>query len=205
MARTAVQETEPEAPTAPAVETYEEAVATDELIADLLAKRTEALAERDLEIKRLVDKRTEYARESLAEIMANFDALREYVFKHKKELLEDGKSSCALPGDALLKWYESGKAVVFKRGVKVDDVVQWLKSRKMRRYLRIKYELNKDRLLDEPEKAQEVEGVRIRESQELFAYTPRGRTEVLRYNIDTGKSKLELKSEEKMAPMEDEE
>lgn len=187
------------------VRTYEEAVATDEVIAELLAKRTEKLAHYDLEVKELRDKRTEYADHSLREIMANFDALRAYVFEHRTELAEGDKKSFTFPGEALCRWYASGKAIVFKRGTKVDTIIERIKKLRVRKFLRLKYEVNKEAMLADQEKAQSIEGVRVRESQELFAYTPRGRSEVLRYNLETGKTVLELSTEEASPPSEDDE
>lgn len=105
-----------------------------------------------------------------------FQQLQAFGDARRSELLKGGAKSAELTA-GIIGWRIDPPSVKLQSKVKVDDVVDWLKTasrRVFRRFLRIKFELNKQAMLDDPELAAEVPGVTIVRDVEQFYVLPAG-------------------------------
>jgi phage host-nuclease inhibitor protein Gam len=94
--------------------------------------------------------------------------LQTWCEAHRKELL-DGDSKTVKFGNGEVSW-RNRPASVSLRGV--EKIIEWLRAHKRRRFLRIKYEVNKEAMLAHPRAARKVPGVKIESAGEDFIVAP---------------------------------
>ena len=136
-------------------------------LAHLQADTNEALAR----IKALHEADAKPLQELLSTI---FEQLSAWSAAHRDRLTEKGKSKTVqLPAGAI-GWRQRPPSVRWKKGFKVEDIVAALKEHGLRRFLRIKSEPNKERMLEEPDVAGKVPGILIGSGGEDFFVAPFG-------------------------------
>jgi phage host-nuclease inhibitor protein Gam len=93
---------------------------------------------------------------------------------HRDRLTDQGKSKTVkLPAGAI-GWRNRPPSVKWKKGFKVEDIVQAIKDAGMRRFLRLTSAPNKERMLEEPDAAAMIKGVVIGSAGEEFFVAPFG-------------------------------
>lgn len=100
--------------------------------------------------------------------------LTAYGSAHRKRLTDDGKTKTVKLAAGEIGWRNLPPSVKWKKGFKVEDIIAAIKNAGMRRFLRLKEEPNKERMLDEPEAAALIEGVVIGSGGENFYVAPFG-------------------------------
>lgn len=103
-----------------------------------------------------------------------FDQLAAWGAAHRTRLTEDTKSKTVLLPSGSIGWRFDPPSVRIRKGLKVDDLIATIKKAGLRRFLRIKSELNKERMLDEPDVANTIDGVRVGRGDEKFFVEPFG-------------------------------
>jgi phage host-nuclease inhibitor protein Gam len=93
---------------------------------------------------------------------------------HRDRLTENGKSKTIQLPAGQVGWRLRPPSVKWVKGLKIEDVVAAIKNAGMRRFLRIKEEPNKERMLEEPEAAKLIKGVVIGSAGEDFFVAPFG-------------------------------
>ena len=160
------------APAAPAPQTDEEA---DNAIREIgNVQRIVAKIEADM-IGRLSDLKSEYEAEaapSMARLTELRGAVQTYCEANRGRLTRNGRRKTVKFPAGKVEWRARPPSVSL-RGV--GDIIKHLKdSPGLRRFLRIKEEVNKEALLAEPRAAAGIEGVTIKSGLEDFAITPFG-------------------------------
>lgn len=103
-----------------------------------------------------------------------FEQLQAWGAAHRDRLTDDGKSkTVTLPAGAI-GWRQRPPSVRWKKGFKADDIIEAIKKIGLRRFIRVKEEPNKERMLEEPELAGEIDGVIIGSAGEEFYVAPFG-------------------------------
>ncbi|MGA7673521.1 MAG: host-nuclease inhibitor Gam family protein [Rhizomicrobium sp.] len=93
---------------------------------------------------------------------------------NRKRLTKDGATKTVeLPAGAVF-WRDQPAKVSIKKSRKIDDVIAQIKELGMRRFLRPKYELNKDAMLADKDGAELLDGVTIKSAGEKFYVAPFG-------------------------------
>ncbi|MGH6887962.1 MAG: host-nuclease inhibitor Gam family protein [Rhizomicrobium sp.] len=87
---------------------------------------------------------------------------------HRDRLTENGKSKTVLLPAGQIGWRHRPPSVRWVKGMKAEDIVVAIKNAGLRRFLRIKEEPNKERMLEEPDVAATVKGVVIGSAGEDF-------------------------------------
>jgi phage host-nuclease inhibitor protein Gam len=103
-----------------------------------------------------------------------FIQLTSWGSAHRKRLTEDGKTKTVKLAAGEIGWRNLPPSVRWKKGFKVEDIIAAIKAAGMRRFLRLKEEPNKERMLEEPEAAAQIEGVIIGSGGENFYVAPFG-------------------------------
>jgi phage host-nuclease inhibitor protein Gam len=95
---------------------------------------------------------------------------------YRPELTDGGKTKTVKFGNGEVSWRNRPAGVSFKRNTKKETIVAWLLAaeKKFMRFLRVEHKLNKEAMLDAPELAAEVPGVRISSAGEKFEIKPFG-------------------------------
>jgi phage host-nuclease inhibitor protein Gam len=93
---------------------------------------------------------------------------------HRDRLTENGKSKTVQLPAGQVGWRLRPPSVRWVKGMKVEDIIAAIKNAGMRRFLRVKEEPNKDRMLEEPEAAALIPGVVIGSAGEDFFLSPFG-------------------------------
>jgi phage host-nuclease inhibitor protein Gam len=103
-----------------------------------------------------------------------FMQLTSWGAAHRKRLTEDGKTKTVKLPAGEIGWRNLPPSVRWKKGSKVEDIIAAIKAAGMRRFLRLKEEPNKERMLEEPEAAALIDGVIIGSGGENFFVAPFG-------------------------------
>lgn len=98
--------------------------------------------------------------------------LQAYADAHREELTDKGKVKSHDMPSGKIGWRNSPPSVELKKGHKVDDVIEALKELRLVRFLRRTWALNKEAMLDDPDKASTVPGIRIKRDVESFYFEP---------------------------------
>jgi len=109
--------------------------------------------------------------ESIAEKMAQVHA---WCLANRDEITDDGRTKTVRFGNGEVSWRSRPPGVTLMRGMKADDVIASLQQlgRKFAKFLRPKVELNKEAMLDDPDLARTVPGIRIGSGGEDFTVKP---------------------------------
>lgn len=130
------------------------------------------------QIEKIKNQIIEYSSFHQGEIDKLFESIYIFAQEHYNELTEKGEKKTVhfLSGDIL--WRMTPLAVsVAPRNVK--KAIEWCKSHGLKRFLRIKEELNKETMLREREVAEKIWGVNIGQ-KEQFVVKPSEVVEIVR-------------------------
>lgn len=103
-----------------------------------------------------------------------FEQLQAWAAAHRNRLTEDGKSKSVQMPAGKIGWRMLPPSVRFKKGLKVEDILQAIKDARLPRFIRTKEEVNKDRMLEEPDVANTIPGVKVGSAGEDFFVEPFG-------------------------------
>ena len=101
-----------------------------------------------------------------------FQQLQAWAEANRARLTQDGKTKTVELGNGKVSWRLRPAAV--KIAGKIEDVIATLRALKLSRFIRTKYEINRERMLQEPKRAAGVKGVRIVDDVEDFIVEPIG-------------------------------
>jgi phage host-nuclease inhibitor protein Gam len=107
-------------------------------------------------------------------MMIIFLQLTSWGAAHRDRLTDLGKSKTVQLKAGAIGWRARPPSVRWAKGLKVEDIVAAIKKAGMRRFLRLKSEPNKERMLEEPESAKLIPGVIIGSAGEDFFVAPFG-------------------------------
>ncbi len=114
---------------------------------------------------------TEAAAPALKDLQERITALQKgvqiYCEANREELCGKGKTANLVTGE--VQWRQRPPSV---RVTGVDAVIAWLKTMGLHSFIRAKEEINKEAMLNEPEKARSVPGVSIVTGVEDFVIVP---------------------------------
>ena len=102
--------------------------------------------------------------EQIAELQKGVQA---YCEAHREELCGKGKTANLVTGE--VQWRQRPPSV---KVTGIDAVIAWLKNMGMNAFIRAKEEINKEAMLNEPDKAKGVPGVTIVTGVEDFVIVP---------------------------------
>lgn len=102
------------------------------------------------------------------EIETKFQALHAWAEAHRGELLK-GKSKTAQLSTGELQWRTTPPAVRFKKGVKVETVIEQLKAARLFTLVRTVEEVNKELILVDPEMVMDIPSIEIKQREEFVA------------------------------------
>ena len=94
--------------------------------------------------------------------------LQTWCEANRAELL-DGHSKTVVFGNGTVAWRARPASITLRN---VEKIIQWLKSRPLLGFLRMKAEINKEAMLSEPAEARRVPGVTIASGGEDFIVEP---------------------------------
>lgn len=127
-----------------------------------------------------------------------------YATEHREDLTEKGvRKTVELSNAVTMRWYITPPAIALEKDVKAEDIVDELKKLDLKRFIRTKEELDKELLLKEPDVANSLKGLSIKQ-QEKFALMSSVNNGRFEYNEDTKRWKLVFKTEEELAATADE-
>ncbi|MBU1045685.1 host-nuclease inhibitor Gam family protein [Patescibacteria group bacterium] len=101
--------------------------------------------------------------ERISELM---EGLFAYGEAHRDELTDSGRRKTVEVPTGIFGWRMTPPAVSLRN---VRSILEYLESLGLRRFIRIKKEVNKEALLKEPEVAGTIKGVRISQREEFVA------------------------------------
>lgn len=116
-----------------------------------------------------------------AEAKAHSEAIAEKIGRvhawclaNREEITDDGKTKTVKFGNGEVSWRLRPPGVTLMRGIKAEDVISSLQQlgKRFAKFLRWKVELNKEAILDDPDLARIVPGIRIGSAGEDFAVKP---------------------------------
>jgi phage host-nuclease inhibitor protein Gam len=93
---------------------------------------------------------------------------------HRDRLTENGRTKTVKLAAGEIGWRALPPSVRWIKGMKAEDVVSAIIAAGMKRFLRVKYEPNKERMLEEPDVAKLIKGVVIGSAGETFFVAPFG-------------------------------
>ena len=94
------------------------------------------------------------------------EGLFAYAEAHRDDLTDDGKRKEVKVPTGIFGWRMTPPAVSLRD---VKSILESLKSLRLKRFIRIKEEVNKDAMLKEPDLAKTVKGVSISQREEFIA------------------------------------
>ncbi|MEI9885940.1 MAG: host-nuclease inhibitor Gam family protein [Rhizomicrobium sp.] len=110
----------------------------------------------------------------IASAKAAEEQLEIWATAHRKRLTDDGATKTVKLPAGEMKWRDMPAAVKLRRGVKEDEIVALAIKERLGRFTRVKYELNREAMLAEPEAAKLLDGVSIKSAGEEFYLRPAG-------------------------------
>jgi phage host-nuclease inhibitor protein Gam len=121
--------------------------------------------------KAAAETRAEPVKARINALVAQIEA---YGSAHRDDLTDQGKVKSHKMPAGTIGWRFDPPSVKFKKGFKEADVIATLKEMRLARFLRRTFTVNKQKLLDEPEKAATIPGIRIAKGKEAFFVDPVG-------------------------------
>lgn len=106
---------------------------------------------------------SEQAKPLLEELEAQFSALHTWAEAHRQELL-DGKGKSLRLASGVLSWRTTPPKVTV---TKVDAVLERLRALRLEEFIRTKEEVDKHRVLEDPETVKGVKGISISQREEF--------------------------------------
>jgi len=88
---------------------------------------------------------------------------------NRDDLTNSGKVKSANLVTGKVEWRQRPPSISVKG---MDAVIEWLQDSEYQRFLRTKVELNKEAMLNEPDDAKTIPGIKIKSGIEDFAVTP---------------------------------
>jgi phage host-nuclease inhibitor protein Gam len=114
------------------------------------------------------DKHEKLAQPVNEEIESKFQALHAWAEAHRGELLK-GKAKTAQLSTGELQWRITPPAVKFRRGAKVEAIVEQLEAAKLFDLVRTVKEVNKEMILADPERVAGIGSIEIKQREEFVA------------------------------------
>lgn len=116
------------------------------------------------QIEKIKEKAVADSSDHEKEIAELFEGIFTFSQSHRDELTEKGKKKTVhfFTGDIL--WRLTPPAVSLKN---VKKIIELCKTSGLKRFIRIKEDVNKEAMLKEPEKAKEIKGVTIGQKEEF--------------------------------------
>lgn len=113
--------------------------------------------------------------------------IHSFAEEHRNDLTEHGRrKTVSLLRSGTVLWYSTPASVAVRS---VQQALAYLKKRRLRRFIRVKEEVDKDALRKEPAVAQTIPGVSL-SSGNKFAIRPRGAKERVECNLETKRWKI---------------
>lgn len=109
-----------------------------------------------------------------------------FAQEHRKELTEGRRKTVLLPHGGSFVWYSTPAAVSIRDA---KEVLAYLKLHRMKRFIRVKEEVDKEALLRERETAEEIPGVSVRGGKKFALRPPSTKTRV-ECNVATKRWKI---------------
>ena len=108
------------------------------------------------------------------QLEATYAGIRAWCDAHRDELTAGGESKTYRFGNGNVSWRAAPRKVSISKKTKIGTIVDWLREApaKFQKFVRPKFELNKEAMLADPELAAEVPGVSIKSAGEAFEVTP---------------------------------
>lgn len=104
-----------------------------------------------------------------------FDKLRAWAEANRSRLTQGGKTKTVEMPAGKVNWRIRPPAVKFRKGIEIAEIVAAiLKARLRRKFLRMKLEVNRDAMLEHPDDAKKIDGVKIVSGIEDFYVEPIG-------------------------------
>ncbi len=94
------------------------------------------------------------------------EGLFAFAEAHREKLTDEGKCKTVEVPTGTFGWRMTPPAVSLRD---VEEILKDLKKLKLKRFIRLKQEVNKEAMLKEPELAQTVKGVKISQREEFIA------------------------------------
>lgn len=98
--------------------------------------------------------------------------LEAFADARRDELTDGGRRKHHDMPAGRIGWRNDPPSVKFKKGFKEADIIERLKEMRLARFLRRTFTLNKQAMLDDPDKAKTVPGIRIVSEVEQFYIQP---------------------------------
>ncbi|MEX2480233.1 MAG: host-nuclease inhibitor Gam family protein [Gammaproteobacteria bacterium] len=99
------------------------------------------------------------------------EGVKAFCEGRRGELTKDGKSKTVPFPAGVVSWRDAPPSVTW-RGVKVDELIAIFKSLRLRKFIRVKEEVNKEAILDNPKAAARVKELKIGSAGEAFVIEP---------------------------------
>ncbi len=150
-------------------QTRDDVAADISRIGELMRKRTRGEADMNDKIAAITkDYQPEF--DVLSEEIDQLQqGIQSYCEAHRDELTNSGKTKTAGFITGEVQWRQNPPSV---RVTKADQVIEFLKRIGLGRFVRVKEEVNKDLILDEPDAVSGVSGISIVTGVEQFVITP---------------------------------
>ena len=154
-------------PTVPAPQTVAEVQSQIRQIGDLQRRHQTLSAELNDEVARLTEGAAPTLRALQEQIAGLQKGVQAYCEAHREELCGKGKTANLVTGE--VQWRQRPPSV---KVTGLDAVLGWLKNMGMHTFIRTKEEINKEAMLNEPEKARGVPGITLVTGVEDFVIVP---------------------------------
>lgn len=155
------------APTVQAPQNMAEVQSSIRSIGDLQRQHGRASADLNDQIAALTEAAAPGLKDLQERITTAQKGVQTYCEAHREELCGKGKTANLVTGE--VQWRQRPPSV---KVTGVEAVIAWLKTMGMQAFIRVKEEINKEAMLNEPEKAKGVPGVSIVTGVEDFVIVP---------------------------------
>ncbi len=130
----------------------------------------DAETEMQAELARVKARHEAQAEPHKAALNTLFERLQAWAEANRARLTEDGKVKTVELPAGKIAWRIRPPSI--KLTQKLEDIIARLRAAGMKKFLRVKYELNKEALLDEPMRAACIGGVKVIRDVEDFIVEP---------------------------------
>jgi phage host-nuclease inhibitor protein Gam len=159
----------------------------------LIAAKEEQVTKR---IQQIENEAVEQLRMWGADVIALSKAIEAYA-EANKEALTAKTQTVPLPHGGMMQWYSTPPAVKFKKD-EVDEIIKRIKALKLRRFLRVKSEINKEAMLEHQALATTIAGISIT-TDEKFVIRAGHRPEKIEHNLTTNRRQIVTPKTEEVA------
>jgi len=101
-----------------------------------------------------------------------FEQLQAWGAANRSRLTADGKVKTVELPAGKIGWRSRPPSI--RLTAKIDEVIKTLRTLKLARFIRVKYEVNKEALLEEPKRAATIAGIKVVTDAEDFYVEPFG-------------------------------